>query len=342
MHVFVEISMTTQPNDWDHFVCALGGNIFHSSIWAEYLRDRGMGEPVYLMARSSDGRYLGGALGLFRKSQRPLFSMILREFELTSHPFGFQDARDVLADFLDHCEGIASDMRCSSLILGSNMSGDSSFIPNQFGYEEFLRLEFHVDLQRDRDELWSAVAKDQRDRVRTLSRKGIYVEEGEDRKALTGLQMVRENTQTKRAQRGQGYKLAEQDLYDSLYDRLLAKGAARLFVARHEGAVIAALFFSTFNRQAYSVFSGSTDYGYKTGAQSGLFWRAVETFKGEDYWRLNRGGVPASASRESDPLHGIYRFKKRLGTVPVVCRSGEKVVNRLAYAIKEARKLLPF
>ena len=40
-------------------------------------------------------------------------------------------------------------------------------------------------------------------------------------------------------------------------------------------------------------------------------------------------GVPASAEKDDDPLHGIYRFKIRLGTTPVTCRSGEKVLNRL-------------
>ena len=44
---------------------------------------------------------------------------------------------------------------------------------------------------------------------------------------------------------------------------------------------------------------------------------------------LNRGGVPGSAAEEGDPLHGIYRFKHRLGTTPVSCTSGTVVLDRV-------------
>ncbi|MHB8762735.1 MAG: GNAT family N-acetyltransferase [Deferrisomatales bacterium] len=334
----VEVFSGSAPPGWDEIVGSLGGNIFHSSIWADYERERGAGEPVFFLARDGAGRPLGGALCLFRRSRRPLLSLLLRSLAVTAHPFGFKSDPEGLAAFVARCEGAARDLGCANLSLGSNMSGDSPFLPAEHGYAESLRFEFHADLRREREELWSDVAKDQRERVQALPRKGIVVEEGEGRGALGGLQMVRESTQEKRSRRGQGYELAADDLYDTLYDRLLARGAARLFVARHEGEVVAAILFSAFNGQAYSVFSGSTDLGYKAGAQSGLFWKSVETFRGEGFWRLNRGGVPASAERESDPLHGIYRFKRRLGTVPVVCRSGEKVVNRWRSAAQRIRE----
>lgn len=340
MPASVEVFSGTAPPGWDEIVSGLGGNIFHSLVWAEYQSHRGAGESIFLLARDPGGRSLGGAVALYRKSRRPVLSLLLREFEVTAHPFGFAEDPAGLANFVGRCEGVARDFGCATIVLGSNMSGDSPFVPGEHGYVESLRVEFHADLRRDRDELWSDLAKDQRERVRGLPRKGIGVEEGADRADLKGLQMVRENTQEKRSRRGQGYELSDGGLYDTLYDGLLARGAARLFVARHEGEVIAALFFSAFNGQAYSVFSGSTEFGYKAGAQSGLYWKAVETFKGEGFWRLNRGGVPASAEGESDPLHGIYRFKKRLGTVPVLCRSGEKVVSRARHQLFRLREML--
>ena len=142
------------------------------------------------------------------------------------------------------------------------------------------------------------------------------------------LREVREATRQRRERRNQGYQLSgEEGFYRRILDCLVRPGLGRLLVARHSGEAVAALFFSTFNRRAYSVFSGSTETGYRLGAQSALFWNAVTMFKGEGFVELNRGGVPASAADPADPLHGIYRFKARLGTSVLRCRSGSKVLS---------------
>ena len=147
---------------------------------------------------------------------------------------------------------------------------------------------------------------------------------------IQDLRYAREATQEKRRRKGQGYQLPDDDsFYKGLYERLVKQGAGHLFVAKRDGAAVAVLFFATFNGQAYSVFSGSTDLGYRLGAQSGLFWAAVEMFKSLGFHELNRGGVSASAANESDPLHGIYRFKKSLGATPLMRRSGKKVLSPL-------------
>jgi lipid II:glycine glycyltransferase (peptidoglycan interpeptide bridge formation enzyme) len=123
-----------------------------------------------------------------------------------------------------------------------------------------------------------------------------------------------------------------------MFEYMVKPGVARLFVARHEQEVVAAILFATLNKKAYSVFSGSTDFGYKAGAQSGLFWCAVETFKDEGFILLNRGGVPAAAESKEHVLHGIYRFKHRLGTTPLLCRSGEKVLRPVRDSLNKLKE----
>jgi lipid II:glycine glycyltransferase (peptidoglycan interpeptide bridge formation enzyme) len=76
------------------------------------------------------------------------------------------------------------------------------------------------------------------------------------------------------------------------------------------------------------------------GVQALLFWSAVETFKADGFRELNRGGVPASAAEESDNLHGIYRFKSRLGTTSVLCRSGQKILRPVMHRISRLRNTL--
>ena len=63
----------------------------------------------------------------------------------------------------------------------------------------------------------------------------------------------------------------------------------------------------------------------------------VEILQKEGFQELNRGGVPASAKDKNDSLHGIYSFKKRLGTSPQLCRSGELALNPIRYKLTVLR-----
>jgi hypothetical protein len=323
-----EASVGIAPDAWDDTVCALGGAVYHSTVWAEYQQKVTGILPIFLVGRDHVGSVSAGALGLFRKSHRPIVSLLSRSLVLATHPFTRQDEPDLCADFVRECEAYAKNLGCTSIGIDSFSAGQSGFCPAEFGYAETRRVEFCVDLRQSTDELWKNISRDQRERIRRLKREGISVEVGMERDDLKGLKLAREFTQAKRSQQGQGYDLpGHVDFYETIFEYLIRRGAARLFLARRAGETLGAIFFATFNGRAGSIFSGSTKLGYKVGAQSGLYWAAVESFKADGFKELNRGGVPESAEHESDPLHGIYRFKQRLGTTPRLCRSGEKILR---------------
>ena len=318
------------PAGWDATIRELGGTVFHSSVWAEYQRSRYHADPVFFEARDETGSMCGGAVGLFRKSRVRFLDSFVRELSLFAHPIVRQRDGSVAVQFAARFEEAARELRCSRVAINSFMSGVSPFVPAQHGYTEHHRVEFRLDLRQDTDALWRGIRKDQRARIKRLEREGVTYDPEGGRDDLEDLRMVRESAHARRLRRGEEYELsADEGFYGALLEHLVKGDAGQLFVARRAGEVLAALFFAKFNGSAYSVFSGSTDLGYKVGAQSGLFWAAVQTFKSAGFRELNRGGVPASAEKDDDPLHGIYRFKIRLGTTPVTCRSGEKVLNRL-------------
>lgn len=329
------------PPGWDDTVCRLGGSVFHTAIWGEYQRTAIGTQPVYLLGRNSHGETRAAALALLSQSRRPVASRIFRDLALYAHPCARDGDAAAVTKLLEHTEEMARQLGCRQLRLDSMMSGDSPFLPSEHGYTETQRVEFTVDLTRAADDLWRGIRKDQRERIRRLDRDGVCVEVARTRDEFEALREARESTQAKVVQRGQEYDLpADPAFYDRLFEHLVRPGAGRLFVAKKQGTILAALFFTTFNGRACSMFSGSTDVGYKLGAQSRLFWAAVETFKAEGYHELNRGGVPASAEHESDPLHGIYLFKLRLGTTPQVCRCGVKILSPLRDRLYRLRQRL--
>jgi hypothetical protein len=331
----LEVSVSTAPDGWDKNVCAFGGAVYHSTLWAEYQHKVTGSLPVFLIGRDQVG-VSAGALGLFKKSDRPVVSLLSRSLLLSTHPFGREDEPDLRANFVRECEVYAKNLGCVSIGIDSFSAGQSSFRPEEFGYTETRRVEFCVDLRQSTDELWKNVSRDQRERIKRLGREGVSIEVGIKRDDLSGLKLAREFTQAKRFQQGQGYDLpAHGDFYETIFECLVQRGAARLFLARRAGETIGAIFFVIFNGQACSIFSGSTELGYKLAAQSGLYWAAVESFKADGFLELNRGGVPESAADASDPLHGIYRFKQRLGTTPRLCRSGHKILRPIHHRLRQ-------
>jgi Acetyltransferase (GNAT) domain len=331
----------TAPEGWDRLIEALGGTVFHSSHWAELQRQVQGTLPYYIHARDERGRATGAALGLFRQSRHPVLGRLLRGFELPSYPVAGAPGSLVGEALIAESERIARRLGCARISIHSNFSGGSELLYKFPDYATTDRFEFEVDLTADAEALWNAVKKDQRDRIRKLTQAGVEYEWTTRADAIDALGAVRETALERRTERDQGFDLpSDPDYYRKLYDSLIAPGAARLLLAKQGGAVIAAILYATFAYKAYSVFSGSNEAGYKLGAQTGLFWFAVTTFKEEGFRVLNRGGVPAEAAEEQNPLHGIFSFKKRLGTTPVRCVSGERILSRVKDRIARLREFV--
>jgi lipid II:glycine glycyltransferase (peptidoglycan interpeptide bridge formation enzyme) len=321
------------PDGWNDLVRRLGGTVFHSVEWADYQRVSSGGTPWFLAAYAGS-EPVGGAVATLHRSSRPILSRLFRSLEVASHPFGEGAAVDAREEILKSLEALGRETGCATIDLQSFQSGESPIRPERYGYREEARVEFVVDLTRGLDEVWRGIGKGQRERIRKLERLGLAVAIGTERSDLDALRAARQETHDKRARRGQAYALTgDEPFYDRLHRWVLARGIGRLFVARKEDVPVAALLFSTFHGRAYSMFSGSSEEGYKLGAQSLLFWRAVESFHADGFTELNRGGVPGASEREDHPLHGIYQFKRQLGGTPVRCYSGFRVLSPARHAL---------
>jgi GNAT superfamily N-acetyltransferase len=330
----LEIQKGHPPASWDDHILALDGSIFHTSHWAAYLARPGV-EPWFVLERDGDA-VAGAALALRSQSTRPLIGRFFRSMSVTAHPATRGGDAGRSARFLQAVEEEARRHGCADIALESWMSAASPIRPSEFGYREHERVEFQADLRLGPEKLWSALKKDQRERIRHLERDGMTVALGSERSDLSLLRAMQESTQERRQQKGQGYELeGGEAFFDRVHERLVRPGLGRLFLAKRDGEAVGGIFFHVWGGKAYSMFSGSTPEGYRAGAQTYLYWRAVERFLEEGLVLLNRGGVPASAAVEGDPLHGLYRFKTRLGTTPVACYSGTKTLLPALAALRQ-------
>jgi hypothetical protein len=328
------------PPCWDDAVQRLGGTAFHTAGWAEYQHASRGARPVFLLARDGAGRECGAALALVHCPSWTLPGVRRGDLVVPTHPVARDGDPGATAALLAQCEAVGRSRGCTRLRLDSFMSGGSPVVPAARGYAEHERVEFCVDLTRDLATLWEGLHRKQRERVRHLRRAGVTLDSATGPEDLSRLRAAREATRGRRAERGQGYEPSPDALYEHLDRYLVKRGMGRLFVARAGDEAVAAIFFMTFAGRACSIFSGSTEQGYRLGAQSGLYWAAVETFKAEGLVELNRGGVPAAAAAAAHPLNGIYQFKARLGATPRRCRSGEKVLSPFRHRVRRLAAML--
>jgi len=325
------------PPEWGQWVGQADATIFQSSAWAAYQQAVEPCEPVYLMYYHPSGDKLAGGMAFLKKSRVPLLNHVTKELVFPAHPFFYKNSdKPFSKEFFQECGKVAKAMGCCRIILNSFYSGRSPLDLLEAGFDETKRWEFILDLQQESDQIWSGIGKDHREKIKKFQKNGFEVIVGKTKDDLQYLKQLRESTQGKRAEKGQEYDLPlEASYYDQLYHLLVKPDFARLFLAVRDQEAVAGILFLTLNRKAYSIFSGSNEIGYKFGAQSGLFWEAVQNFQSHHFEELNRGGISFEAESPEDPLHGIYLFKKRLGTIPVLCRSGVKVIAPFQYYLRE-------
>ena len=341
MNLKLSVDFREAPAGWNATVEAIGGTVFHSAQWAEFQRQVQGCEPIFIQARDETGNPLGVALALYRRSRRAVLGSLLRSMEMPAYPVAAGGDPAVASAILAEAERVARKLGCARLNVHSNFSSGSELALAPLGYTTKDRLEFMVDLTSDAETLWKAIKKDQRERIRRLERDGVRYEATSAEEGMDQLHAVRQTALERRLERDQGFDLPpDLEYYRLLHRTLVEPGAARLLLARQGGEVVAAILYATFAQKAYSVFSGSINAGYKLSAQTGLYWYAVTTFKQEGFRVLNRGGVPAEAAEEGHDLHGILRFKHRLGTTPVRSVSGEKVLSPVKDKLAKLRELI--
>lgn len=328
------------PPGWDADLQAIDGTVFHSVAWAGFQHSVQGGEPIFIRALDESGATVGAVLALFRRSRYPILSTVLRWMETASYPIAAMGNPDLVRRLIQETERVARKLGCARLMMGSNFSGGVQVSLADLGYTTEDRVEFMVDLTASEDALWNAIKKDQRDRIRRLARDGVEYEATRQVDAMKALSMIQQTALERRLGRDQGFSLPDDPTYYAVLHRTLVEpGSALLLLARQRGEPVAAIFYATFAGKAYSIFSGSTEAGYKSSAQSGLFWYAVTTFKKEGFLVLDRGGVPAASSEEGHELHGIFRFKHRLGTTPVRCVSGVRVISPVKQRVAMLREV---
>jgi serine/alanine adding enzyme len=324
--------------DWDAFTaCHPQGHLLQSSGWGALKQQVGWQARRVLVVGPA-GPHAGAQLLLRRR-------LGLSAAYIPRGPL-FGDSWEVNALLLSALDRLARSNRAVFLRLEPNVLEDD---PQAGDLHRALLIEgfrpatplqphtsLHLDLSPAPEQLLAAMSKGHRADIRRAARVGVAVRPGHGPADLAVFYAIMEQTGARadfaihsRAYYQMAWELFQQNLAAPAMERGAAN-AGQLFLAEQNGATLAACMIFAWAGAGLYLYGGSTEAGLKSGANHALQWQAIQWARAHscrlyDFWgvpdQLGLAALAADAAErarleeqaKSDPLYGVFRFKKGFG-----------------------------
>ncbi|MGC9025608.1 MAG: lipid II:glycine glycyltransferase FemX [Chloroflexia bacterium] len=163
-----------------------------------------------------------------------------------------------------------------------------------------------VDLQADEEVLLSRMKPKTRYNIRLAERRGIRVRAGTTDDLPAFYELYRETG------RRDGFLTRPYPYYRQIWQTFLESGWGRLFLAEHEGDLLAGLFLLHFGPCAWYMYGASAGRKREYMPNHLLQWEAMRWARSAGCTTYDLWGAPEQLWPE-DPLWGVYRFKAGFG-----------------------------
>ncbi|MBS3975763.1 MAG: peptidoglycan bridge formation glycyltransferase FemA/FemB family protein [Syntrophomonadaceae bacterium] len=166
------------------------------------------------------------------------------------------------------------------------------------------RFVFRLDITPPEEQLLENLHQKTRYNLRLAKRKGVTVAATENKKDLDVFYRILVET----AERDR-FLIRSSDYFSVLWDQLVARGYARLFLAKYQGEIIAGTLAFIFGEKTWYIYGASANRHRNVMPNYLLQWHMIRWAKQEGCTLYDFRGVPGNLT-EDNPLYGLYRFKK--------------------------------
>ena len=337
-----DVSTEIPDVDWDAAVCAFGGNVHHSPIYAQYMHVADpRAVPQFFSLYSDADKLIGVALGFVRRSPRWLMSRLTAQLHLPAIPAVHDEMPEALMDFPAHLERRARSDGLIEVEINSHASRHGGEELGRLGFTLDRRLEFELDITQSEEDIWQGMAYKRRKNIRKAERLGVAVEDMPADEGIDELRRLQGHSSMRIVERG-GSRIARKDgrAVDPV-TVLIESGLGRLVCARADGEIVSAGLFVCFNGSVYHMLSGHSGEALKCQAPTLLLWETIKRYRRQGASRLNFGGCKVGALEKGHPEHGVYSYKKAFGGECFECTSGRKILRKIRHKIIScARRVL--
>ena len=169
------------------------------------------------------------------------------------------------------------------------------------------RYVFRLDVSSSEDELLAGMAGKTRYNLRLAIRRGVQVRAAESKEDLkTFYNLLIETAERDR------FLVRDFSYFDSMWNLFIEQGTARLFLAEYQGEVIAGTLAFYCGDVTWYLYGASGNKRRNVMPNNNLQWEMIRWAKSLDCKTYDLRGVPPTDD-PSNPLAGLYRFKKGFG-----------------------------
>ncbi|MTI85556.1 MAG: aminoacyltransferase [Firmicutes bacterium] len=165
------------------------------------------------------------------------------------------------------------------------------------------RFVSRLDIAPDLDDIMAGFHSKTRYNIRLAGRKGVNVRVGE-RNDLKRFQEIMEETGTR-----DNFVVRKLAYFEKMYDALVPPGYMRLFVAEHEGEMLAGTICTRFGDKCWYLYGASSNTKRSLMPNYALQWEMIKWAKESGCTLYDFRGISGDLD-PSNPLYGLYRFKK--------------------------------
>ena len=338
----LQISENIDSNDWDEKICSVGGTIFHSSTWAKYIVAGAPHViPQFISLISDKGEFLGAALGFEQGSRNRLIRHFNKFLWFDAIPVVRDHDETTLYEFLQLIDHHACRSGYIELSIGSFASIDVSCEMEKLGFDITKRLEFELDLNCSKDELWGGMLYKRRKNIKKAIRNGVIISVLPGEEGVRELRRLQIETYQRILERGGPDMIPDQTCEQDPINILIESDCAKIVCASIDGIVISASLFTFFNNVVYHNLSGHSQKAFETQAPTHLLWETIKKYQDKGVKRFNLSGCKATATDENSSEHGVYTYKEAFGGRRIECCDGKKILRKPRYnVLNTAKKIL--
>lgn len=292
------------------------GHILQTAAWGDLKARTGWRPLRFMVVEPGTGRVRGAISTLLRRLPLPRVRLYLA-YAPRGPVLDYADEAAMAALF-DGVGRILRQRGCIALKIDPDIPAEQADVVARLRRQGFRRMErgmgfegvqprfvFRLPLSGSADEMLARFHSKTRYNIRLAQRKGVTVRRGHGAKDISTFYRIL--LETARRDR---FLVRAESYYHDMWDTLGRQGLAELFMAEHEGEVIAATIAFKLGDKVWYVYGASSNTRREVMPNYLLQWTMIQ-------WALDQGctlydfrGVSGKVDDPSDPLYGLYRFKK--------------------------------
>lgn len=303
----IEITDSPDITKWSEFVYNHPhGNIFQTPDMAKVYERTENYEPISLAVIDTENDEI---LALVQAVVITEMSGMLGSFSARSiingGPLFIEGEKGIAAlkNLMEHYDKFVRKKAIYTQIRNMWDTTDISNILKNAGYQYEEHLNFLIDLNKSREELWSNLSKKRRNGIRRAEKRGVIIKEIKDKSLIFLFYDVLQETY-----RNAKLPLADISLFESAFDILASKNMVKFFLAKHKDKNIGAIVVLIYNGIIYDWYAGASIDYLRLYPNDILPWYVMEWGSDYGYRAFDFGGAG-----KPNEEYGVRDFKKQFG-----------------------------